>query len=335
MYTWTNLQLLRDELRSLTTTPFFSISLEYYLQQLITIVDRVIVNYPTLPPEAVDRFSRDLWRATKYLKGATSKALPYEAVYALKLALDDWITHPCEITTALSDDLDYHFLGVDPAQIIRPFFPDIKFGIDLIQISLPRLYRHRPLFNVALYHELGHYVDTHYRLSESSFLLDPKLASLRHRMEFFADLFAASYTGQAIQEFLRVFAGKDPRSSTHPSTEERIDLIADFLAGRQNAVADLFSNTLSLRKLPCICVRYKRPDISRAFNNIRTYRIADNEELHGILEAGWLLLDAASRQTDFPWNNVAKADVGRIVNDLIEKSIRNRMMVLKWRDANS
>lgn len=341
----TNLFLLRDELVSLERTPFFSKPLESYLRELILVVDRVITEFPNFPAQIADDIARKIWTATRYLKGGTSKAVPFETVYALELALHDWTSHPCAITTALADELDYHFLGIDPTTPIRAFYPGVSFGTELIQIALPRLYRHRPLYNVALYHELGHYVDTHFKISNLSLLLDPSALSglasdqrqvlLRHRMEHFADLFAVSYTGAAFTKFLNALAKNHPVSLTHPATVDRLAIMQDLMDGRSNPVIDAIQMALS--KLGChrLDIRYKTPDIINAFNNIRTYTIQDDGELHGILGAAWTFLESIERRDRNPWAGIPDQDAGQIINDLVEKSIRNYMTVLKWKYGNS
>ncbi len=60
---------------------------------------------------------------------------------------------------------------------------------------------------------------------------------------------------------------------------------------------------------------------------------ANDEELHGLLDSGWNYLCKAYEQKNDPWSAVSKQEIMRIINDLIEKSIRNRMIKLKWSDA--
>lgn len=340
----TNLYLLRDELASLARTPFFSKALESYLAQLIGVVGRAIDEFGSFPPEIADDISRQIWRATQYLKGGTSKSVPFEMVYALELALRDWTSHPCAITTALLDDLDYHFLGVDPTIAIRAHDPQVRFENELIQIALPRLYRHRPLYNVALYHELGHYIDTHFRVSELSLLQNPAYSRLsperlrillNHSKEYFADLFAVSYTGVAFVKFLETLAFGAPDSFSHPATSKRVEKMENLMLGRSDPLIDAFQSALSLLKLPALAVRYRRPDIDGAFNSIRTYSIADSCELHGVLEAAWVFLESAEKQDRKPWSNIPVLEIGQIVNDLVEKSIRNFMTVMKWQHGNN
>lgn len=335
------MHLLLDELNTLSRTPYFNKSLEQYLDNLIQAVKHVISEYETLPPDVSSTVTQSIWIATKYLHGGTSKSVPYETVYALRLALEDWVTQPCAITTALRDDLDYHFWGVDPGQVIEKFIPRVKFNSELIQIALPKLYRHYPLYNVALYHELGHFVDTKCGIVSFSLLLkpvakiqDPKVVEA-HRKEHFADLFAASYTGSANSLFLNAVAPGVPASVTHPATMARVQVVDDFLSGKSNSIVDFYQDVLSKRGLPNLEKRYTTPDLTGTFDSIRTYQIPDDKELHGIIDAGWNFLFGAYKQNREPWDVINKEEIMRIVNDLIEKSIRNRMVRVKWDAANN
>ncbi|MES9928562.1 MAG: hypothetical protein ABW158_10650 [Candidatus Thiodiazotropha sp. 6PDIVS] len=333
------MHLLLDELVTLSRTPYFSKSLGEYLDNLILAVRRVLEEFDKLPPDVTESVARLIWLATKYLHGGTSKSVPYETVYALKLALEDWVSHPCAITTALLDDLDYHFWGVDPGQILEEFVPGLDFKTELIQIALPKLYRHYPLYNVALYHELGHYVDKKCGVTSLSLLTHPPVSGQdedaveSHRKEYFADLFAASYTGKSIGLFLDAIAHDAEDSSSHPATSKRISVVNDYLEGKQSDLLDMYQSVLDKRGLPKLQKMFVCPDIEDSFNSIRTYSIKNNEELHGIIEAGWVLLYGAYKQNMKPWKDIDKNEIMRILNDLIEKSIRNRMIKMKWENA--
>jgi len=280
-----------------------------------------------------------IWFATKYLIGSTSKEIPYEIVYSLKTALDDWeINQRFLITTALIDDPNYFFQALDPSKVIRQFLPKVKID-GLIQIASPRLYRHKPLNIVALYHELGHFVDDFHKVTSNSILLHPPATTdqvalqqeIYHRKEFFADLFAASYSGDAIKFFLQKFAPNAPESLTHPSTTNRIANIDTFLKSRNNKSISIIKDTLNTKKLPLLRRRFTSPDITTSFNNIRPYQIQNDRELHGILEAGWKLLQDIEKAPFPPWSKLDNEfEAERIINDLVEKSIRNKMLKQKW-----
>ena len=105
------------------------------------------------------------------------------------------------------------------------------------QIKLPDVYRRKPLYTVALYHELGHFMDTRFAISENVEVLRADLAlpgmsaptgaltpaqkqvRLLHLREYFADLFAVCYCGSAIKRFLEGFA---PHAGVSPPILRRI-----------------------------------------------------------------------------------------------------------------
>ncbi|MCK9606554.1 MAG: hypothetical protein M0R33_08905 [Methylomonas sp.] len=176
--------------------------------------------------------TNQIWTASKFLSGSTSKKIPYEIAHCLKLALEDWTHKKALITTALTQEKNYsfYFEGVWPQfYILAESYTGIKFESELVQIAFPKLYQHRPLLNVALYHELGHFIDIHQGIVNQSLLLVPSAMlplpsinfsglspdlvnqiAIHHRREYFADLFAASYAGKAIRDFLAEFAKNNP-----------------------------------------------------------------------------------------------------------------------------
>ena len=223
----------------------------------------------------------------------------------------------------------------------------IDLHIELAHISLPALYRHRPLYHVALYHELGHFVDTHYKISESTMLQHPPQnkpgispitlhqIELRHRMEYFADLFAASYTGVGIHNFLNNFAPGQAASHTHPATNNRLSIIDVFLNGKTNPIIDLFHNSLQIRSLPQLIIRFESPELDISFGEIRPVNLNSTLQVHGILDAGWSFLERALDQNIELWNDLDNLQAERILNDLIEKSVRNLMVKEKWNDETA
>lgn len=258
----------------------------------------------------------------------------------MKTALKDWSKKTCVVTTALVEDLEYHFCNADPGEELKSLVGE-ELDVELIQIALPRLYKNRPLSNVALYHELGHFVDKHLNIVKYTELISPippaadPYRNLSHRMEYFADLFAASYSGNAIRSFLSNIAGGHPASDTHPATDDRLQNIDDFLKGRLNENIELFSKALAYLKLPELKIRFNKPNIAASFNNIRPYKIRNDEELHGIQEAGWEFLENILNSPDPPWSLMDEFEPDRIVNDLVEKSIRNSMIRRKWANEST
>lgn len=115
----------------------------------------------------MESITREIWSATQFLAGSTTKRIPYEVVYGMELALNGFTKHPVAVTTAIIQEQQFKFQGV-PQNFYKycEGFLAIEFEAELIQIALPEIYRHRPLYNVALYHELGHFIDRHQNLTE-------------------------------------------------------------------------------------------------------------------------------------------------------------------------
>lgn len=280
-----------------------------------------------------------IWTATKFLSGSTSKKIPYEIAHCLKTALASWTKEKALITTALTQDVDYSFYFQGVSQVFYSLaraYTGVSFPGELVQIALPQIYQHRPLLNVALYHELGHFLDDHHGIVNQSLLLMPsdrlpEETARKHRSEYFADIFAAGYAGMAYRDFLAEFANNNPVCDTHPATEDRIAVIDSFLAGKQTSIIDLFQTALTARGLSKLEKAFSVPDISEAFSNVRPYMIQNEKELHGIFEAGATYLKQVLANPTSPWLEAGEATTERLINDLVEKSIRNSMILNRWR----
>lgn len=132
-------------------------------------------NHNVLPIQVVFMLLGSIDSATKFLTGSTSKRIPYEIVYTLERALlDGWESHTPLITTAIGSGIreSFYFQGVP--ELFGDLVENIlgkKLPRNLVQISLPQAYRHKPLYIVPLYHELGHYIDKVNRVVETSLLI--------------------------------------------------------------------------------------------------------------------------------------------------------------------
>ena len=334
-----DLALIESYLSEVIHTPYFDTDTLEYVSGLLSIVRGIITNHAAYPPDFLLGLRAVLWASSKYLSGTTSREVPYEAVFALRKALRDWTTEEFLVTTALLEDLQYHFYGLDAIQILRTSIPGLvpaSMNKLLVQMALPKLYRNRPLYSVALYHELGHFVDSHRGVIKMSLLLQPHPAnplSQQHRAEYFCDLLAAGYVGTAMCKLLNHIAPNAPQSLSHPATSVRIGVIDDFLGGRTNPVVDLLQQALANLKMPTLAVRFVEPSVMTAFQNIRPHNIQSEKELHGILPAAWTFLEDAVSRHDLPWSELGDDEVVRTINDLVEKSIRNFSICEKWNAA--
>jgi hypothetical protein len=329
--------LIRDSLRDCQETTYFSGKLHLFTARLIDAINHVIENEKTLGQDIVRKFTSHAMSATRYLAGSTTKESPYEVEYCLQAALPKWSKRDCLITTALTDERDFHFSPLDPWQFVKtalPAFDTKGFDSLLVQLGVPRIYSHKPLFCVPLYHELGHFIDISNGVSKLSTLLCPVKQSyeLQHRLEHFADLFAAAHIGRCSIGALELIAPNAPISFTHPSTSDRVFLVEEFLAGRQTGLIGVFQSSLQQLSLPPLQIEFDTPDVRTSFDDIRTYPITSKRELHGIFGAAWKYLEEGLDQRSAPWipPTFTDADVERVVNDLTEKSVRNASIKERW-----
>jgi hypothetical protein len=353
----TQLYLLKNKLGEVLESPYFSKSLILYLEKLKIIVDKIInADHIDLPENIIDYCIQSIFTATRFFTGSTTKKVPYEIVYCLEQACLDWTKNKSIITTELSQNiLSFYFIGVHQNfYILANSIFGVDFDSELVQICLPDLYRRRPLYATPLYHELGHFVDVNQAIVEQTFLkkdihfnlpnlhLVPELSGSSkdhnllfqiqksHRMEYFADLFSAKYIGRSGVEFLNEIAGEDPPSKTHPSTQDRIKVVDDFLNGIQNDIIDMFNTVLKSNNLPLLQYTTTNMDISRSFNNIRPYEIKNKDELHAFIGESWIFLREMFHEPKDKWAYIPKVQIEKSVNDLVEKSLRNYMIIKKW-----
>ena len=231
-----------------------------------------------------------------------------------------------------------------------------------MQIALPYIYRHKPLFCLPLFHELGHFVDKDNEVVVTTLLQSPETSGpdlpdlpssadiakmnpvqqnlvsevvVAHRQEYFADLFSACYVGTALSGFLREFSPNSAASPSHPSSASRENLLADFAAGTQNPIIEMFQDALKARGLPPLHPRASDVDLTTTFGNVRPFTPASDDQLYGLFESAWMFLEAQWATPTGHWTHLPEDERARLVNDLTEKSIRNRMLVEGWHAASS
>lgn len=338
------MRLLDARLEQLEHAPFFRDGLHDYLISIRDVIAKIEENFSALPPELIRMLTRQVWIASRYLSGSVSREIPYEVVYGLDLALTDWVTQPSPyiVTTAFLSEQNYHFEGV-PEQFydLCKATLNVEFEQRVVQIALPQLYKHLPLNNTVLYHELGHFVDERHAISRLMAIMDtaagvPVLqTTFNHAAEYFADLFAACYVGNSVAFMIEAMAPGAAVSTTHPSTVDRSKVVKEFLANESNSIVDLCNAALSALKLPTLTPKFSEPVISEYFDNVRPYDIKSKSEIHGLLLAGQKYLVNRIENLDGRWENLSEGEAIRTANDLIEKSLRNWMVKEKWQSVSS
>ena len=352
----TNLRLLDSKLQHLRDTAYFDQRILHYIKALRAIIDKLVD-----PKIALDETVRvfvgmQVWSATEFIAGSAPRLQPYEMVYGLQRAVEEWFlaqkrggVKPPLIVTSLIQEPNFYFKSVEPAfEAILQNHLGTTIDYEIVQIQLPDVYRQKPLYSVALYHELGHFLDHRFAISENVEVLTPalvlpsmsaptnpanpgeKIVRMNHLREYFADLFAACYCGAAIKRFLEGFAPNSAPSVSHPATYDRIQVIQALLTAQPHAVIDAFKLALTARAQPQLTLRFTRPPLDRCFDAIRPVSLTCDAEVHGILDAAWQYLDSASERRSEPWKSLDDLEIERVINDLVEKSIRNRMILEQW-----
>ncbi len=303
-----------------------------------------------------------IFKSLEFLKDSTLNTIPFEVVGCLDNAMRDWIdADKFIIVTSLQNNL-YSF-SYDLSYAKNDIFYkslETEYGISfdkkLVQINLPLILSRDYLSSVALYHELGHFVDMQFNITAVAELLiskgnAPNFEELKkplsvlqepilnrekirsHFGEHFSDIFAAQYIGKTIGLFLQYISNdSDTDSATHPSTKSRIKVIEDFVDGTSNPIVDYLQQIVQALTNTQLQQRFS-PISSEDFYKLVPYDIADNKELHGVIGYGWnvWLGDFAEFNAKMGYNvNLSEPAIYRVVNSLVEKSIGNYFTIQNW-----
>lgn len=343
-----NLHILAKRFTQLSRSVYFDPAFRDFSQKTVQAIEHVIENVANYPEDVVRQFEGHVWRVMQFVRGSRSSDAPHETQYVLRKALRHWIPDEALISSAALEEFNF-FLNPEDIwdHISRSLnlFDAAGYKPLVVRIGSPEALKHRPIFCVPLFHELGHFVDLHFKISEYSLLFSPPppaptgvlpqqwyFANSRHRMEYFADLFASCYCGEASKKSLSAIAPNNPDSPTHPATSRRVSVMDDFLSGRSNPVIDLLQQATSARTGSTLSPRFILPDVKRDFDDVLTYRINNDDELFGIFSAGWDYLFEQLAAASAPWidENLTALGVESTINDLVEKSIRNYEIRERW-----
>lgn len=280
----------------------------------------------------------------QYLDSSTLNVIPFEIVSCLELALKDWIDDDnLVLSTHLSNDFnDFYFNPNNNKEYfdsINAFLVSkniAKIYFRLIKITLPKLLSRDYFSTVVLYHELGHFIDFEYNISQRLLMkknpsqLRPTSQQLHHYREYFADIFAAQYISNASNQYLEDRTIMDVDCETHPKTSQRVLIVNKFLAGEDcnNIVLDFneiltpFSKELRIRHLV-------REATSSNFYNFTPEIIENDEQLHYIYKTGWEIWKDNNHKN---FSGIPERQKYQILNNLMEKSISSYFLLKDWKN---
>lgn len=341
-----NLHILEEKFTQLSESAYFEPAFKEFANRTVSAAQHVIANLNYYPEDIVRGFEQNPWNVFQFVSGSRSNDAPHETQYVLRKVLKDWVSGDALVSSAALNFFEFYVNLADLWDFVEHALDKFDTGGYsplMVQIGSPAAYKNRPVFCIPLLHELGHFIDHHYKISELSVLTDlgPAPAgvtraqwqnlNLRHRMEHFADLFASCYCGDATNKSLMAIAPYNPASLTHPATDKRVRVVDDFLNGVNNPVVNAVQKSLNSRRQTELKTRFYLPDVS-CFDDILTYRIKDERELYGIFLAAWNYLHEQVENRSAPWitEDATSSTIERTVNDLTEKSIRNFELVERW-----
>jgi hypothetical protein len=130
---------------------------------------------------------------------------------------------------------------------------------------------------------------------------------------------------------LETIAPNHPTTYSHPATTDRVAMVREFLNGRSTPLIALLQRCLAQLGSPSLKIEYTSPAIRDAFDDIRTFRVGPESELHGLFDSARKYFEDALDNKAPSWaSGMTDAEIERIVNDLTEKSIRNASIREMW-----
>lgn len=352
------LRLLGGQLDGLMQDGQMSSDLKKYVAHLQIMLSGLSAKADSSGGESVGAKSQmlveSIWRATQYLAGSTSNRVPFEIVYALKHALIDWDLNDAIVTTSLLKSSDFlcERANAAPKAVAAMVLEPVPY--DLVQIAFPEIFQHYPLFCTPLYHEIAHYIEDRHNyvarlvagsdvddlwslLPDHSLFPAYDLAIRRriirsHLTEYFCDLFSASYLGTSAGFYISQLEVGQTITESHPLISTRLRVIEKFTAGTTDPIVDMLKQcALDADGNQRLRRRFKSIEVGHCFSNARPVDIGCVEEMHGIFPGA---LDFLANGT--PPASCSSADhadeLTKMVNDLVEKSIRNFMITKAWND---
>lgn len=347
---------LRIEGDKALTRKYHSPKVLKLVQENNRFIDYILSTYnETVLLANIDLFYSTLWflgNSHSYIVSSTSDDVSSEIFSCLRFVSKEWIPDPEKYVIVCSQgDYAYNFFdwnGNDVYDQLESTF-GFRFAMRMIPIKMPFHMQSDFMFNAALYHEIGHFIDRYHKIiatiieeekngnivipqadvylkdmtEDRATNVDEYYKQLTNFLkEYFADLFAARYTGKSIFYYLKYVNPSGDADKDHPSVFCREKMVDEFLGDSAN-YGDLLNLILSYTKdmkgerlHPCTL----NTDISSFVSLTECDKPDSNEHVHSIIPNLWDLWN--NRRHEFKYASGAPMNFIDIYKNLMELSAK-------------
>ena len=290
------------------------------------------LNAPTLTPDEIAARKDDLdffWQWALALDNRNGYTLSHEMRGTMDNLCKHWVVeHPKYIFAATDGNFSinrYHSSWDVLMDKIDKIY-GMKFSHQLVTFEVPKPLFNDFLFVSIIYHEMGHFVDNYYNISDevvrrikTRFSKTEEEEKIRkeffpiiqltyddtagvykdvkkrdeyiesHVGEYIADLFGAQYVGSHIINHIELnrHGTYNIYSETHPAPQSRASLVNAFLTNdTTNFLLKDLIDSFTATKLE-LKNRYVRPADALKLEKGQPLTIENDDELHSLFQLGW------------------------------------------------
>lgn len=275
-----HLAQLRLEGEKALTRKYHSQKVNDLIKENIRFIDFVLSFDEVQLTKYIDYFYSSLYiidNSHAFIVSSTSDDVRSEIFSCLRFVLKEWIPNPDSYVILCSQGdfafSSFYWNGNDFYDQVESTF-HFKYGMKMIPIKMPFHMQGDFMFNAALYHEIGHFIDHYHKMTESIIedVMNGKLAIPQMDVylkdmtvnvatdidgynkqlttfikEYYADLFAARYTSKSLFQYLDYVNPRGSADDEHPSTLCREKIVDEFLGDPAN-YSDFLKLLLSYTK---------------------------------------------------------------------------------------
>lgn len=246
-----------------------------------------------------------------------------EILVCLETILFEWLGADVNNYLLTLSDGEYHYrfpiCKLDVLNNITEGYWRVHFDSFPIELALPKYFSEDVFFNVVLFHELGHFVESYYDTEDMVYRqLEPVLKDFAnnqdlinqsfpflagknslgtedekkvrcHISEYVADLFGAQYVGTHIMNYAgyKLDRFPDVDDAEHPCLNKRIEHVANFVDNNSNNILiNIIKDEFLKINTKGLTVRFR--DLNpQPFYEGQPYLIQSDEEMVSIYKLIW------------------------------------------------